>query len=132
MNNKGEIKLADFGLARETDSRPNANYTNRVVTLWYRAPELLLGSTNYTTAVDMWSVGCFFFELLTMSPLFPADREAKVLEMIYQTCGAPSEETWPDVSSLRYFSKLGPKMSLPRKLRESLKGYSTKYGYITC
>lgn len=121
LNNKGEIKLGDFGLARLPDTRSVPHYTNRVATLWYRAPELLLGSNNYTTAIDMWSLGCVFFELLTFRPLFPGDRESKVLELIYQTCGTPSEETWPGVSSLPYFGKLGPKRSQPNRLRESLK-----------
>src|SRR5690606_10983117 len=72
INNKGEVKLADFGLARTHNPNPNINkkYTNRVVTLWYRSPELLLGSTNYGPAIDMWSVGCVFSELLTGYPLF--------------------------------------------------------------
>ena len=66
LSSKGEVKLADFGLARifyPGDER--VNYTNRVVTLWYRAPELLLGARNYSEAVDMWSVGCVFAELVT-------------------------------------------------------------------
>lgn len=56
LNNKGELKLTDFGLARNTNPQ-HKNYTNRVVTLWYRAPELLLGSDHYTPSIDLWSVG---------------------------------------------------------------------------
>jgi cyclin-dependent kinase 12/13 len=72
LNNKGEVKLADFGLARLHNPNPNQNkkYTNRVVTLWYRSPELLLGATNYGTAIDIWSVGCVFAELLSGTSLF--------------------------------------------------------------
>lgn len=61
-NNKGEVKIADFGLARK--EIPKINYTNRVVTLWYRAPELLLGDRKYSTKIDLWSAGCFLAELL--------------------------------------------------------------------
>jgi len=72
INNRGDVKIADFGLARIHNPNPNINkiYTNRVVTLWYRAPELLLGSTNYGPAIDMWSVGCLFSELLAGVPPF--------------------------------------------------------------
>jgi len=72
LNNCGEVKLADFGLARlhNPDNRIVKMYTNRVVTLWYRSPELLLGEHNYGTAVDLWSVGCVFVELLTGIPPF--------------------------------------------------------------
>ncbi len=121
MSNRGEVKLADFGLARRLD-RPDGLYTNRVVTLWYRSPELLLGSNKYNAAVDMWSVGCFLAELLTLRPLFPADKEAKVLELIYEKCGSPSEQNWPGVTSLKYFGRLGPKKAYGRRLREEFKG----------
>lgn len=72
ISNKGEVKIADFGLARVFNPNPNIQrqYTNRVVTLWYRSPELLLGATNYGPAIDVWSVGCLFSELLTGIPLF--------------------------------------------------------------
>lgn len=121
INNKGEVKLADFGLARLPDTHLIPHYTNRVATLWYRAPELLLGSNNYTTAIDMWSMGCLFFELLTFRPLFPGEKEPKVLDLIYQICGTPTEETWQGASALPLFSKLGPKRPQVRKLRETLK-----------
>lgn len=74
-NNKGEVKIADFGLARQMNIL-NPQYTNRVVTLWYRAPELLLGAKNYTTQIDMWSVGCIFAELILERNLLQGDGEA--------------------------------------------------------
>jgi len=76
INNKGELKLADFGLARlyNPDNKIPKNYTNKVVTLWYRAPELLLGENNYGPAIDMWSVGCVFSELLTGQPAFKGKK----------------------------------------------------------
>ena len=118
LDNKGHVKLADFGLSKKID--PRRNYTNRVVTLWYRCPELLLGSEKYTPAIDMWSIGCCFAELLTFRPLFPADKEQKVLELIYEKCGTPTEETWPGMNQLKHFKQLGPKKFQPSRLREEL------------
>lgn len=74
MNNRGQIKVADFGLAR-TYGDPLGDMTQLVVTLWYRAPELLFGATEYTTAVDMWSIGCIFGELILRKPLVPGRGE---------------------------------------------------------
>jgi cyclin-dependent kinase 12/13 len=115
VNAQGEIKLADFGLGLlVTGSR--SLYTNPVVTLWYRAPELLLGSNSYTMSIDVWSVGCCFAELLNSGPIFNAPNEPKMLEQIYQHCGSPNEETWPDISQLRFFNDLQPKKVYPRVL----------------
>ncbi|BBG93563.1 cyclin-dependent kinase C, partial [Prunus dulcis] len=75
IDNEGNLKLADFGLARSFSNDHNANLTNRVITLWYRPPELLLGATKYGPAVDMWSVGCIFAELLHGKPIFPGKDE---------------------------------------------------------
>jgi len=72
-SNEGVLKVCDFGLARK--QKPNAVYTNWVVTLWYRAPELLLGSTDYCSKVDMWSVGCIFAELILREPLIAGKNE---------------------------------------------------------
>ena len=78
ISDKGVVKLADFGLARiYYPEKKNAQYTNKVVTLWYRAPELLLGAKNYSDTVDVWSIGCVFAELLLEKVLFPGDKEAK-------------------------------------------------------
>eukprot|EP00826_Nyctotherus_ovalis_P006190 TRINITY_DN11441_c0_g1_i2.p1 TRINITY_DN11441_c0_g1~~TRINITY_DN11441_c0_g1_i2.p1 ORF type:complete len:204 (+),score=34.89 TRINITY_DN11441_c0_g1_i2:272-883(+) len=121
LNNKGEVKLADFGLARLPEIYLTPHYTNRVATLWYRAPELLLGSNNYTYAIDIWSLGCVFFELLTLRPLFPGDRESKVLDMVCQQCGTPTESTWPGLSALPHFGRLASKGPQQGRLCESLK-----------
>lgn len=75
--------------------------TNRVVTLWYRAPELLLGSRNYKPAVDMWSVGCVFAELLLGKVLFPGDKEEKQCQLIFEKCGIPDDTNWPDSKKLQ-------------------------------
>ena len=74
INNKKEIKIADFGLAR-VFSIPIRPYTHEVVTLWYRAPEILLGTLEYSTPVDIWSLGCIFVELITKKALFPGNCE---------------------------------------------------------
>ncbi|PSC74284.1 cyclin-dependent kinase G-2-like isoform X1 [Micractinium conductrix] len=97
--NKGELKLCDFGLARQYGS-PLAPYTHMVVTLWYRAPELLLGARKYSTAVDVWSIGCIMAELLSKEALFSGKSEIDQLQLILKTMGSPTEETWPGVSQL--------------------------------
>ncbi|MGH0160032.1 UNVERIFIED_CONTAM: hypothetical protein FKN15_050730, partial [Acipenser sinensis] len=75
--------IGDFGLAREYGS-PLKPYTPVVVTLWYRAPELLLGAKEYSTAIDMWSLGCIFGELLTQKPLFPGKSEIDQINKIFK------------------------------------------------
>eukprot|EP00798_Chlamydomonas_sp_ICE-L_P021380 gene21380-28324_t len=94
------LKIADLGLGRAF-SVPVKSYTHEIVTLWYRAPEVLLGSTHYSTPVDMWSVGCIFAELVRKAPLFPGDCELQQLLHIFKVFGTPSEETWPGVTKLR-------------------------------
>ncbi|KAK3357211.1 kinase-like domain-containing protein [Lasiosphaeria hispida] len=95
LNNRGQLKIADFGMARYVGDPPPPKLTQLVVTLWYRAPELLLGATRYTTAIDLWSVGCIFGELLTREPLLQGKNEVDELTRIFALCGLPSDETWP-------------------------------------
>lgn len=85
MNNRGEIKVADFGMARFCGDPPPSNLTQLVVTLWYRAPELLLGATTYDSAIDMWSIGCIFAELLTKHPLLQGKNEVDQLSKVSST-----------------------------------------------
>jgi len=108
VNSKGEIKLADFGLARAF-SVPVRSYTHEVVTLWYRAPEILLGSKFYTGAVDTWSLGCIFVEMVNRQPLFPGDSEIDELFRIFRQLGTPTETSWPGVSSLPDFKPVFPR-----------------------
>ncbi|KAG2460533.1 CDK12 kinase, partial [Polypterus senegalus] len=82
LNNRGQIKLADFGLARLYNSEESRPYTNKVITLWYRPPELLLGEERYTPAIDVWSCGCILGELFTKKPIFQANQELPQLELI--------------------------------------------------
>ncbi|CAF1530865.1 unnamed protein product, partial [Adineta ricciae] len=119
LNNSGKIKLADFGLARlynaDDKDRP---YTNKVITLWYRPPELLLGEERYGPAIDIWSCGCILGELFTRRPLFQAQREDEQLEMISRLCGSPTPAVWPDVIHLPLFATLKQKKIYRRKLRD--------------
>lgn len=94
------LKIADLGLGRAF-SIPVKSYTHEIVTLWYRAPEVLLGSTHYSTPVDMWSVGCIFAELVRKQPLFPGDCELQQLLHIFKMLGTPNEDNWPGVTRLR-------------------------------
>ncbi|KAK6101822.1 Protein kinase domain family protein [Brugia pahangi] len=119
LNNKGELKLADFGLARFYDEDQDRPYTNRVITLWYRPPELLLGEERYTTAVDVWSVGCILGELYTKKPMFQGNTEMVQLDIISKLCGTPSPENWSDVIKLPLYCSFRPKRTFPRILREA-------------
>ncbi|CAI0381085.1 unnamed protein product [Linum tenue] len=99
LNNRGELKICDFGLARQYGS-PLKPYTQMVVTLWYRAPELLLGAQQYSTAIDMWSLGCIMAEMLSKQPLFNGTKEYDQLDKIFRTLGTPNETIWPGFAKL--------------------------------
>ena len=96
------LKVADFGLSRMHQFR-HQPLTREVVTLWYRAPELMLGGP-YDKSIDIWSVGCVFGEMATGRPLFLGDSEIGQLFQIFQKVGTPSNDTWPGVQSLPGFS----------------------------
>ncbi len=85
---------------------PLGAYSPNVVSLYYRCPELLLGCSIYSTALDMWSVGCVFAELLLKHPLFPGEGEIDQISKIFKILGIPTEESWPGVSSLPLFSQM--------------------------
>ncbi|XP_041822615.1 cyclin-dependent kinase 15 [Chelmon rostratus] len=96
----GELKMADFGLAR-AKSIPSQTFSSEVVTLWYRPPDVLLGSTDYSTALDIWGAGCIFIEMLQGAPAFPGDTDVfEQLQKIWMVLGVPSEDSWPGVSQL--------------------------------
>lgn len=99
LTDKGCLKIADFGLARKY-SIPVKPMTSRVVTLWYRAPELLLYSPVQTTAIDMWAAGCILGELFLHKPLFPGTTEIQQLELIIEVLGTPNEQIWEGFSGL--------------------------------
>jgi len=108
IDKKGSLKIADFGLARAF-CVPVRQYTHEVVTLWYRAPEILLGSATYSIPVDIWSAGCIFAELLLKKPIFPGDSEIDQLFKIFRQMGTPTEEMWHGCTSLPDFKPSFPK-----------------------
>ncbi|XP_060113020.1 cyclin-dependent kinase 15 [Heteronotia binoei] len=113
----GELKLADFGLAR-AKSIPSQTCSAEVVTLGYRPPDMLLGATEYSSEVDIWGAGCIFIEMLQGQPLFPGVRNnVEQLENIWEILGVPTEETWPGVSKLRHYRPERFFASRPRRLR---------------
>ena len=120
VDRRGVLKLADFGLARAF-MIPMRSYTHEVVTLWYRAPEILLGQKTYSPAVDMWSIGCIFAELVTRRPLWPGDSEIDELFRIFRSMGTPTAETWPGVSELPDYKPSFPKWP-KRSVHASLVG----------
>lgn len=107
IDKQGAIKLADFGLARAFGV-PVRTYTHEVITLWYRAPEILLGGRQYSCPVDVWSIGCIFAEMISKTPLFPGDCEIDQLFRVFQVLGTPNEDTWPGVTSLPDFKTTFP------------------------
>jgi cell division cycle 2-like len=118
LNNRGQIKIADFGMARFYGSPPPPNLTTLVTTLWYRAPELLLGAKTYGAEIDMWSIGCIFAELLTNTPLLQGTNEVSQLSEIFSLLGVPTNQTWPGFRSLPHARTLRlPSKSPPSSLR---------------
>lgn len=114
INNRGELRITDFGLARWTNS--HGNYTPGVVTRWYRPPELLLGSTNYTQSVDIWGAGCILAEMFMKKPLLPGDSDIHQLELVSRLCGTPSAAVFGELPDW-------PKTSFPqcrRRVKEVL------------
>lgn len=105
LSHKGILKVGDFGLAREYGS-PLKPYTSIVVTLWYRAPELLLCCKEYSTPIDIWSVGCIFAEFLSMGALFPGKTEIDQLNRIFKELGTPNEKIWPGYNQLPAVQKM--------------------------
>lgn len=109
LENEMKIKITDFGLAR-IHCNPQTALTSVVVTLWYRAPELLLGC-DYSTAVDLWSIGCIIYELLTLKTLFPGNSELDQLNIIFSVIGTPKYDDWPQNSvikpeNVRYYQSI--------------------------
>jgi len=100
IENRKKIKIADFGLSRNF-SIPVGKYTHEVVTLWYRAPEILLGAKSYSTPIDTWSVGCIFGEILTGRPIFCGESEIEQLLAIFKMLGTPNEKNWPGVNAFK-------------------------------
>lgn len=123
INKKGELKIADWGLARSWNADMK-RLTNTVITLWYRPPELLLGAAEYTDKIDMWSVGCIIAEMFRRNGFLKGKDEAAQLELIFKAMGHPTEQEWPDIGKkCRLWKKFAPASDaerLPNRLREAL------------
>ncbi|XP_031490601.1 protein IMPAIRED IN BABA-INDUCED STERILITY 1-like isoform X1 [Nymphaea colorata] len=120
VNNEGTLKIADFGLANNYSPNQRHPLTSRVVTLWYRPPELLLGSTNYGATVDLWSVGCVFAEMLIGRPILQGRTEVEQLHKIFKLCGSPSDEYWRK-SKLPHATIFKPQQPYEGCLQDTLK-----------
>ncbi|KAL4585260.1 hypothetical protein LXL04_009876 [Taraxacum kok-saghyz] len=120
IDNQGILKIADFGLASFFDHRENVPLTSRVVTLWYRPPELLLGATHYGVAVDMWSTGCILGELYAGKPIMPGRTEVEQLHKIFKLCGSPSEDYWRK-SKLRHSAVFKPTQPYRCRIEDTFK-----------
>lgn len=101
----GQLKIADFGLARAFGNA-NEDFTSKVVTRWYRAPELLFGARHYTGAVDVWAVGIIFSELMLRTPYLPGKDDLDQLDVTFKALGTPTEQIWPNVSNLPLYNAL--------------------------
>ncbi|KAI3505737.1 hypothetical protein L1887_27938 [Cichorium endivia] len=122
LDNFGGLKIADFGLASFFDPNQKQPMTSRVVTLWYRPPELLLGATDYGVGVDLWSAGCILAELLAGKPIMPGRTEVEQLHKIFKLCGSPSEEYWKR-SKLPHATIFKPQQSYKRCIYETFKNF---------
>ncbi|KAK1302981.1 putative serine/threonine-protein kinase [Acorus calamus] len=122
IDNNGTLKIADFGLASVFDPDHRHPLTSRVVTLWYRPPELLLGATNYGVAVDLWSTGCILAELYAGKPIMPGRTEVEQLHKIFKLCGSPSEDYWRK-SKLPNATIFKPQQPYKRLVAETFKDF---------
>ncbi|CAI8591601.1 unnamed protein product [Vicia faba] len=122
LDNDGNLKIADFGLATLFQPSQEQPLTSRVVTLWYRPPELLLGSTNYHVSVDLWSAGCILAEMLAGKPIMPGRTEVEQLHKIFKLCGSPSEEYWKK-TKLPHATIFKPQQPYKRILSETFKDF---------
>ncbi|GAB2277548.1 hypothetical protein Dimus_012258 [Dionaea muscipula] len=122
LDNEGILKIADFGLASFFDPNHKHPMTNRVVTLWYRSLELLLGATDYGVGVDLWSAGCILAELLAGRPIMPGRTEVEQLHKIYKLCGSPSDDYWRRYK-LPNSTLYKPREPYKRCIRETFKDF---------
>lgn len=124
ISNDGVAKLADFGLARvfkkPLPGQARPLLTPKVCTLWYRAPELLLGMRKYDSNVDVWSMGCLMYELFSGRPLFRGKSDADQMDLIFKLCGTPSLKEWQGVESLEFFAQYWPKNPIKHTLKDFL------------
>ncbi|RDX64067.1 putative serine/threonine-protein kinase, partial [Mucuna pruriens] len=124
IDNEGVLRIADFGLASFFDPNHKHPMTSRVVTLWYRPPELLLGATDYGVGVDLWSAGCILAELLAGKPIMPGRTEVEQLHKIFKLCGSPDDEYWKK-SKLPHATIFKPRQSYKRCIAETFRNFPT-------
>lgn len=132
LNSKGVLKIADFGLARNMKvlaEGDKPDYTNRVITIWYRPPELLLGSTDYGREVDIWGVGCLLMELYTKVATFQGTEEISQLYKIFDIMGTPTLESWPDIENMPWFEMLKPRINVMSKFEKEYKHLMSEEGF---
>lgn len=122
IDNSGILKIADFGLASIFDPHQNQPLTSRVVTLWYRPPELLLGATHYGISVDLWSTGCILAELYAGKPIMPGRTEVEQLHKIFKLCGSPTEDYWRK-SKLPHATIFKPQQPYKRIVADTFKDF---------
>ncbi|KAJ6360562.1 hypothetical protein OIU77_004557 [Salix suchowensis] len=122
INNDGVLKIADFGLATFYHPDQSQPLTSRVVTLWYRAPELLLGATKYGPAIDLWSAGCIIAELFAGKPIMPGRTEVEQMHKIFKLCGSPSEIYWQK-TKFPHATSFKPQQSYIRCITETFKHF---------
>ncbi|KAK2814117.1 hypothetical protein FQN50_000521 [Emmonsiellopsis sp. PD_5] len=124
ISNQGQLKFADFGLARFFSKSRQLDYTNRVITIWYRPPELLLGETRYGPAVDVWSAACVWVEMFTKKAVFPGEGgEISQLDKLYNSLGTPTRSDWPDIVEMPWFELLRPTERRPRTFEDVYKEF---------
>jgi CTD kinase subunit alpha len=123
VSKDGILKLADFGLARFFEPNPSHDYTNRVVTIWYRSPDLLLGVTKYNESIDIWSAACVMYEIFSGRALFPGDgTEVSQLNLIYSVCGFPTLHEWPGWKDTPWFHLIQTKYHSKNRFAERCQG----------
>jgi serine/threonine protein kinase len=117
LSSRHELRIADFGLMKKWKAGLKmTNGSRGMCTLWYRAPELLLGDRQYGPPIDMWSVGVVFFNLLHRQPLVQLSSAQHCLMALWSLCGSPSKETWPGVEKMPLWSAWKPKKQFVRSL----------------
>lgn len=124
ISNEGQLKFADFGLARFFSKSRQLDYTNRVITIWYRPPELLLGETRYGPAVDVWSAACVYMEMFTKKAIFPGDgSEINQLDKLYNSLGTPTRADWPSIIDMPWFELMRPRERKTRVFEDMYREY---------
>ena len=120
------LKIADFGLAR-VEGIPVKKYSHEAVTLWYRSPDVIMGSTNYGLPVDMWSVGCIFAEMASGVPMFNAKTEHEQLLRMFKILGSPTKDTWPSMSKYPNTKTMMERPGMDKPCASSLEDYCERH-----